>query len=460
MPPVRPHLREARATLALAVPLALAQLAQMAMSFVDVVMIGRLGPAAMAGGVVGSSVFFSLAVLCFGTVAAVNPTVAQAVGAGDEEGIGRAARQGLWLATALGLPLFVLFGFAEPLLLAAGQAPGTAALAAGFLRAIRWGLLPNLWFTALRGLCEGIARPRPVLAVTLGAAVFNVGANYVLIYGKLGFPALGLVGSGTASALAMTGMALALGLYVHLARPTRHYRVLRDLRRPDPVALKALFRLGWPIGAAFGLEAGLFGAATLLVGRFGETALAAHQVAINAASITFMVPMGIGLATTVRVGQAAGRGDPAGAARAGYAGIALSVAFMTGTALFFWLRPEWVVWVYTGRDRAAPEVMALAAALLGVAAAFQLFDGTQVSASGALRGLKDTRGPMVISGVAYWGVGMGLALALGFGQGWGAVGVWWGLTAGLATAAVLLVARFRHRVRVGALAAELPAPAA
>ena len=230
--------------------------------------------------------------------------------------------------------------------------------------------------------------------------MFNAGANYVLMFGKLGFPALGLVGTGWASALSMTGMALAMGLYVHRARATRAYRVLAHIRRPDPSTLRALFRLGWPIGAAFGLEAGLFAAATLLVGRFGETALAAHQVAINAASVTFMVPLGVGLAATVRVGQAAGRGDRAAAARAGWAGVALSVAFMAGAALLFWLRPAWVVWVYTGQNAVPPEVMELAAALLGVAAAFQLLDGTQVSAAGALRGLKDTRGPMVIAGAA------------------------------------------------------------
>jgi MATE family multidrug resistance protein len=460
MTPIRALAREARPTVALAAPLAAAQLAQMAMSFVDVVMIGRLGPSAMAGAVLGSSAFFSLTLICIGTVSAVNPTVSQAVGAGDEVGVGRATRQGLWLAALLTLPLFALFQFAEPLLLATGQTPASAELAAAYLRAIRWGILGTLGFTALRGLCEGISHPRPVLYATVGAALSNAFFNWVLIFGNLGMPAMGVVGAGYASAAAMGVMLLSLALYAHFAHATRRFGVIARLGRPDGAALRALFRLGWPIGAAFGLEAGLFATATLLIGRFGEVALAAHQVALNAASVTFMVPMGIALAASVRVGHAAGRGDAAGAARAGWAAVALAVAFMSVAALLFWLRPAWVVWVYTG-SAATPEVVRLAGVLLGIAAAFQLFDGAQVTLAGALRGLKDTRGPMVISGFAYWVVGMGTAVALGFGLDGGARGVWWGLTLGLVAAALLLAARFRNRSRAPArLAGVEPAAAA
>jgi len=443
MSAARALLREVRPTIALAAPLALAQLAQMTMSFVDVVMIGRLGPGAMAGTVLGSSIFFALAIICLGVVSAVNPTVANAVGAGDEPAASRATRQGLWLAAALGVLLFVLFQFAEPALLATGQTASSAALAADYLQAIRWGIVPHLCFVALRGLCEGISRPRAVLAATAAAALANAGLNWVLIFGNLGAPALGVVGAGYASAIAMATMALSLGLYVHFAPATRRFAVFQP-RRPDPAALKSLFRLGWPIGIAFGLEAGLFAAATLLIGRFGEVALASHQVAINAASVTFMVPMGIGLAASVRVGHAAGRGDRTGAALAGWAAVALATAFMACAALLFWLRPEWVVWIYTGHA-ATPEVVRMAGLLLGVAAAFQIFDGVQVSLAGALRGLKDTRGPMVISAIAYWLIGMGTAVALGFALDGGALGIWWGLTAGLAAAALMLAFRFQRR---------------
>ncbi len=442
--------REARATLALAVPLALTQLVQMAMGFVDVVMIGRLGPEALAAGVVGTSVFFSALLAAMGVVMAVNPTVAQAVGAGDEAGAGRAVRQGLWLATLLGLPLMVLLAQSERLLLLAHQEPATAALAASYVGAVLWGTVPNLWYTALRGFAEGIARPRPVLVVTVAAALLNAFGNWVLMYGKLGVPALGLAGCGWSSAIVMTALFGGMALVTRYGPGFRRYAVWATLRRPDPEALRALFKLGWPIGVTFGLESGLFLAATLLVGLVGTAALAAHQIALNAASVTFMIPVGIAMATTVRVGQAAGAGDRVGAARAGWAGVALGAAAMLIPALLFWLRPEWVVWVYTGSANggdAGVEVARAAAALLGVAAVFQLFDGVQVTAAGALRGLKDTRTPMVIGAVAYWGIGLTAAWGLGIAGGLGAEGVWWGLVLGLAVAAVGLTAWFRRRVR-------------
>lgn len=440
--------RDVRATLVLAAPLVGVQLAQMSMSFVDVVMVGRLGTEALAAAVLGSTVFFSLVLLCIGVVLAVQPTVAQATGAGDAATAARATRQGLWLGTIIGVPVVVALGFAEPVLLWTGQSPRTAALAAGYLAAIRWGVLPDLWFTALRGLCEGVARPRAILVVTLGAAAVNAGLNYVLMYGHFGVPALGLVGTGWASAMTLALMFAALGLYVHRG-PLADYRIFRDLRRPDPGTLRALFALGWPIGISLGLEGGLFTAATLLVGRLGDVALAAHQVALNAASVAFMIPLGIGMAGSVRVGQAVGAGDAAGAARAGWTAIALGAGFMSLSALLFWLSPGTVVWIYAGASP-DPDVAALAVTLLGIAAVFQLFDGTQAAAGGALRGLKDTRAPMLIGAVSYWGVGLASGAALSLGLGWGAPGLWWGLTFGLAVASVLLVARFRHRVRQAA----------
>ena len=442
-----PLLRDVRPTLALAVPLVLVQLSQMSMSFVDVVMVGRLGTEALAAIVLGSTVYFTLALVCVGVLVAVQPTVAQAVGAGDEAAAGRGARQGLWLATLLGVPFTVGLGVMEDVFLWTGQAPDTAALAGDYVAAIRWGFVPNLWFTALRGLCEGDARPRPVLAVTLVGTAFNAGLNYVLMFGAWGAPALGLVGTGWSSAVTVTVMFAALAVYVRRG-PLSRFRVFAGLRRPDPAALAALFRLGWPIGVGFGLEAGLFTAATLVVGRLPghEVALAAHQIALNAASVTFMVPLGIGMAGGIRVGQATGAGDPAGAARAGWTAAGLGAVFMTASALVFWLRPGWVIRLYAG-PAPEPEVAALAAALLGIAAVFQLFDGVQAAVAGALRGLKDTRVPMLVAAVAYWGVGLTVGGALGLGLGAGARGLWWGLTLGLAVAAVGLSWRFRVQTR-------------
>lgn len=449
-----PLRRETRATLALAGPIVVAQLAQMATSFVDVIMIGRLGTAAMAAGVLGATVFFTLSLVCVGVLMAVNPSVAQAVGRGDPEEASRATRQGLWLALLLGVPLTVALGWAEPALKALGQAPDTAALAGDYIGAIRWGLVPNLGFAALRGLVEGVSRPRPVLVVALIAVVVNAVANYALMFGAWGFPAMGLEGTGWSSALVFSVMFVLLAAVVRGQRPYRDFRVFAGLRRPDGPTLKTLFKLGWPIGVSFGLEAGLFTTATLMIGALGETALAAHQVAINAASVTFMVPLGIGMAATVRVGQHVGAGSVPAAARAGWVAVALGALFMTGTALLFWLKPDWVVWVYTGTTEGMDGVPQAAAGLLAIAAVFQLFDGVQVTAGGALRGLKDTRFPMIIGAVAYWGIGASTAAVLGLGLGGGAPGVWWGLTLGLAAASVLLSARFRSRTRAGAAALQ------
>ena len=446
----RPLGAEVRATLALAVPIVLAQLAQMSMGFVDVAMVGRLGTEALAAIVLGSTTYFTASLVGVGVLVAVQPLVAQAVGAGETDRAGRAARQGLWLGLILGVPATVALGFAEPALLALGQAPDTAALAADYVDAIRWGFVPNLWFTALRALSEGDGRPAPVLAVTLVGVAFNVGLNYVLMFGALGAPALGVVGTGWSSTVTITVMCAVLAVYARRG-PLARFRVFADLRRPDPAALGELFRLGWPIGVGFGLEAGLFTAATLLVGRLADPvlALAAHQIALNAASVAFMVPLGIGMAGGIRVGQAAGAGDLAGAARAGWTATALGAAFMACSALVFWLAPQAVVWIYAG-SAPDPAVAALAATLLGIAAVFQLFDGVQASVAGALRGLKDTRVPMLIAAVAYWGVGLSVGAGLGLGAGWGAPGLWWGLTIGLAVASVLMSLRFRALTRPAA----------
>ncbi len=429
-----------RATLVLALPLVATQLTQMSMSFVDVVMVGRLGTAAMAAAVVGSTVYMTLMMVCLGVVVAVQPLVAQATGAGDAGAASRATRQGLWLGLLLGAPAVVLLGYMEPVLRATGQAPETARLAGAYLAAIRWGFVPNLWFTALRGLSEGVGRPRPILAVTLVGVALNVGLNAVLIHGLWGAPALGMVGTGWASAMAIAGMTVLLAAYVFWG-PLRSYRVFRGLGRPDPAALRELFRLGWPIGVTFALEGGIFTAATLMVGRMGTVQLAAHQIALNAASVAFMVPLGIGMAGAVRVGQAAGAGDSAGAARAGWSAIGLGGLSMALSAALFWLAPGAIVWIYAGASP-DPEMARRAVALLGIAAVFQLFDGTQAAAAGALRGLKDTRVPMLIGAVSYWGLGLGLGAYLLFGRGLGAPGMWWGLTLGLAAAAVLLTTRF------------------
>ena len=437
---------ELRLLLALAGPLILAQLAGTSMGFVDTLMVGRLGDVALAGIALGNTLYFFVLLLLTGVVLAVGPTVSQAHGAGDEEGVARAARQGLWLAlggTLLALPLF---WNAEALLRLMGQPAETAALAGAYIRAVSWGFLPALGLTALRGLLEGLSNPRPIMFIALAGVGLNVAANDVLMFGRLGFPALGLIGTGYATTFVSWLMFALAGLYVHIT--LGGYRIFSRLRTPDPRTLRELFTVGWPIGLTLGFEVGLFSVTALLMGLLGATELAAHQIALQTASLTFMVPLGLSIALSVRVGQAAGRGDAAGVRRAGGVGIGLSGAFMVLTALAFWTLPRAIVGLYIDvRDPANATLVALAVTYLGVAAMFQVFDGLQVSASGALRGLKDTRTPMLISLFSYWGVGLGVGVWLAFGLGWGGRGLWLGLVAGLGAAALLLILRFVRNVR-------------
>ena len=440
--------REIPPTLRLAGPVVAAQLGQMSMGFVDTVMVGRLGPEALAGVALGNTVFFTLLVLCTGTVQAVGPMVSQAFGGEQPDAIGRNTRQGLWLGVALTVPVLAFLWNVEGVLRLLGQPESAVEGASGYLRAIMWAFLPACWFTALRSFVEGVGRPLPVTIITLVGLCINAAANYVLMFGKLGLPALGLTGTGWASTVVFWSMLAMLAALVLWASPFRQYRVFRRLGVPDLDTLRELVDVGWPMGISRGIEAGLFMTTALLVGTLGSTALAAHQVAIQCAAFTFMVPLGVGIAGLVRVGHAAGRGDPGGVRRAGYAAMSVATAFMMVSAVAFWTFPEFIVGLYV--DTAEPVnagVVALAVQLLGIAAVFQVFDGAQIAAAEALRGLKDTRGPMYIGLISYWGVGLGSGTLLGLHLGYGAQGLWWGLVLGLVAASIWLTYRFHRQTR-------------
>jgi MATE family multidrug resistance protein len=314
------------------------------------------------------------------------------------------------------------------------------------LRAISWGLLPGLWLVALRGLLEGVSQTRPILIIILFGVGLNVFANHTLMFGNFGFPALGLVGTGFASAFVYWVVFALAALYVQ----SRHgaLGILSKWRLPDLGAMRELVTVGWPISLTLAFESGLFSISTLLMGLLGASALAAHQIALQNAALAFMVPLGLSIATAVRVGQARGRGDIAAARLSGLVGIGLGVLFMSVTALLFALMPERIAALYIDpADPANTEVFAGAVSFLRLAALFQLFDGLQVSALGALRGLKDTRVPMLIAFFSYWIVGLGSGVGLAFGLGLGGRGLWLGLVVGLATASVLLAGRFLQRTR-------------
>lgn len=439
---------EVRELVLLAGPVVAAQLGQISMGFIDTVMVGRLGSAQLAAVALGNTTFFFTLILCMGMVVAVGPMVSQAFGAGEHDPIGRSVRQGLWLGVALFIPGFLILYNIAPFLRWIGQEEETLVLAQAYLRAIVWGFLPFLWFAALRSFVEAISRPWPVTFITFAGVALNIGANYVLMYGKLGFPALGVVGTGWASTIVFWFIFLLLALYVQAVPRFNSYHVFSRLGKPDPQYFRELFRIGWPIGVSYGIEAGLFMVTALMIGTLGAVPLAAHQVAIQCAAFTFMVPLGIGIATSVRVGQAVGRRDPEGARWAGYLGIMLSAAFMLGMATLFWTIPRSIISLYLDLSNPAnADVVALAVTLLGIAAFFQLFDGVQVAAAGALRGLKDTRVPMILAFFSYWILGLSIGYTLGFQSGWGSVGLWWGLVVGLAAAACLLTLRFHRHVQ-------------
>ena len=447
--PLAPWLRELRATAALAGPIVATQLGEIAIHVTDVLMLARVDTAALAAGTLGADVFIFFLLFAIGVVQAVQPLTAQAEGAGDPDGVRRTVRQGLWMAFAVTLPLIALLSLTPWLLALFGQDPGTAGAASGYMAAARWGLPGAAAFMVLRSLVSALSRPGLALLVMWGGVGVNVLLNRVFIFGALGVPAYGVTGAGIASALVNTGMALALLAVVLRVPRLRAYRILDRLLAPDWARFAAIARMGFPIAATLLCEVGIFTAATLMMGTLGQVPLAAHGIAIQVAATTFMVPLGIGLAATVRVGLAQGARDPQGVRRAGWTAFALAGAVMAGASVLLLSAPDVLIGLF--RDPADPAnapVVEVARMLLLVAAGFQLVDGAQVVGQNVLRGLSDVRVPFAIALTGYWGVGILAAWALAFPLGLGPVGVWLGLAAGLAAVAGLLPARFHRRERL------------
>lgn len=434
---------ESRRVSLLSIPIVATQLGQISNGFVDVIMVGRLGSPELAGVALGNATYFLFALIGIGILLAVGPMVSQAYGAGKHDPIGRTTRQALWLATLLSLPILLIMWNAKLPWNLMQQDAATMAYAEGYLQAAMWGFLPFMWFNALRNFVEAIARPLPITIIIVMGILLNIGANYGLMFGNFGLPRLGLTGTGWATCIVHWFMFTCIALYVAFKDPYRSYGVLRKLRTPDFGYFHELLRVGLPIGGSIGLEVTLFSATAFLIGTYGAVPIAAHQIAIQCAAISYMVPLGIGLATSVRVGQNIGGKDFSAAATSGYAGMALSLIFMSCTALLFLLAPNFIVSIYMDtNDPTNTATVLQVVSLLGIAALFQLFDGLQATALGALRGLKDTRIPMVLGFIAYWVIGMPTGLGLGFGLGMGPEGFWWGLVIGLLAASIMFTHRF------------------
>ncbi len=442
---------EAMATLRLALPLIAGQLAAVGMGAVDAVLAGHYSADVLGAVAVGVSLWSLAVVTAIGLMMALPPSVAQLVGAGRRAEIGPLFRQALWLALGMGLLLFAAVHWLAPLVVRALHVdPRLWPQVTAFLHAVSFGAPAIACYFALRGVSEGMGHTRPTMYFGLLGLVLLAPLDYVLMYGKLGLPALGAQGSGMATALILWAE---LGGFVLYMRRARIYDGLHLFQRPEPPdlrALGALLRLGLPMAFSLLMEAGLFVAAALAIGRLGADVVASHQIALNVASVTFMLPLGLAMAITVRVGFAVGRDDTRGVRYAGYSGIALTLltqSFSTALMLGF---PHAIAALYTGNT----QVIRLAAQLLVLAGIFQFSDGIQVASAGALRGLKDTRVPMFITAFAYWVVGFPLGLYLGFAQHLGARGVWMGLIAGLSMAALLLFARFVRSARAPSLVTD------
>ncbi len=428
---------EARATALLALPSIGAQLAAMSQNTAQVVLAGHLDAGVLGAVSVGEAVWVFGFVAAIGLANALPPLVAQLDGAGRRAEVGALFRQALFLAAASGCALAAATGLGGPALLRAlSLDPALTAGATRFLRALCAGAPALTLFLACRGLSDGLAKPRAGLAAALGGLAVVAPLGWALAYGRLGLPRWGAAGFGMATACA-TWCELA-GMAAWLRWSGRCRGLGGGGASPDWRAIAGLLRLGLPMAVSVLLEASLFSVSALAIARFGPVPSAGHQVALAAAALAFMVPLGLSTAVTVRVGQAAGRQDRAAVRRAGLAGLGLTVAFECVTCALFTLAPGPVVRLFT----ADAAVAAAAAPLLRLAGVFQLSDGVQVVASGALRGVKDVLVPVAITATAYWAVGMTAALLLAFTAGWQAVGMWTGLIAGLTTAAVLLTARF------------------
>ena len=448
---LRPWREEATATLSLAWPLILANLTMALIQATDVLLMGRLGARPLAASALGLNLNFAFSLICLGLVTASSPMIATALGrrSTSVREVRRTFRQSLWLIATVTPPIWLILWNAEPIIISLGQDRGLAQGAETFLHGYMWSMLPFLLFQAMRNFVSALERPGWVLGISLAGILLNALLSWSLIFGHFGLPALGLFGGGLASSIVWVLLVLALATVIMTDRQFRRFHLFGRWWRPDWPRYRRLWALGLPIGLAMGFEGGVFSAAAYLMGLISADAVAAHAIALQIASLSFMVPWGMSQAATVRVGLALGRRDRAGIARAGWSAWAMGTGFMALMALVIWLFPRELITLFLDDDAANANVVALGVAFLGVAAIFQIVDGAQVVGAGILRGLHDTRVPMIFTFVGYWLIGIGVGAWLAFRGGWGGVGIWTGLALGLAIVAVLMLARWIRRERLG-----------
>jgi multidrug resistance protein, MATE family len=445
---------EFRATLALAWPLILTNVTMVLINATDVLLLARLGPDALAASALGSGLVIACLLIGIGIVTAAAPLMAAEVGrkAHSVRDVRRTFRQAMWAATAVCVPLWLLLWFAGPILSWAGQPPKLASDAGLFIRAFQWQIWPMLGIVVVRSFMATLEQPRWAMIAGVVAVLVNAILNYGLIFGHFGLPKLGLWGAGIGSSITGLFQFLFLAAVIMLHPRFRRYHLFGRWWRADWQRFGTIWRLGLPIGLHLGFEAMVFAAAVFLMGYISTASVAAHAIAIQIASMTFMVPMGIGQAATVRVGLGYGRGDAGAIRRAGWTAYALGVGFMTVMALLIWIMPATLAGIFLETQHAGnAEVLRLSVSFLLVAAVFQIVDGAQVVGTGMLRGLQDTTWPMFFAAFGYWVVGIGAGAWLAFSRNWDGVGIWVGLAIGLGIVAALVLARWIMRERLGLL---------
>ncbi|WP_434574149.1 MATE family efflux transporter [Pseudomonas sp. Z3-8] len=438
--------------LALALPIMVAQLATTAMGFVDAVMAGRVGPRDLAAVALGNSIWVPVFLLMTGTLLATTPKVAQRFGAGTFEQIGPLVRQALWLALMVGLVATVTLLNAEPVLQALKVDPELTALCMDYLRGIAMGLPAAALCHVLRCFSDGLGRTRPSMVLGLCGLALNIPLNYIFVYGHLGVPPMGGAGCGWATAVVMWFMAFGMAGWARWAPAYQSSRLFSRFDWPQWTVIKRLLRIGLPIGIAIFAETSIFAVIALLIGSLGATVVAGHQIALNYSSLVFMIPYSLGMAVTVRVGQALGRRQPRQARFAAGVGVgtAMVIACLSASLTFWWREP--IAAIYTTN----PRVIEVASMLIVYAALYQFSEAVQVTAAGALRGYQDTRATMLLTLLAYWGIGLPVGYALGLtdllGAASGPSGLWQGLIVGLSCAALMLSIRLafsaHRRIRI------------
>lgn len=442
----QPAFKELWIILRLAGPLIASQLAHMLMVFTDTVMMGKIGPQALAGGGLGAATYSFVSFFCVGVMAAVGTLVSIRHGAGDHQGATRLTQAGLWLAWGMALVAALVLWNLEPVLLRFGQDEANVHMAAQFLTTLPLALPGLLSFMALRGFTSALGRATPVMVISLIGAAANYALNYALIHNWFGLPNLGLMGIGLVTAIVTNCMALALALYIRWNAAYAAWPIHKGLRRPSRSHLAELWRLGLPIGGTYAVEVGLFTFAAFCMGAMGSTQMAAHQIAMQSVSMAFMIPVGISYAVTMRIGHHYGAGNAQLVRTAGRVGIGFGGAVMLSFGLLFWLAPHWIIGLFLDIDDPQfAEIVVLAVKLLAIAAWFELFDGVQSIAMGAIRGLKDAKTTFLIGLGCYWLISAPAAWLLGFSAQMGASGVWWGLALGLLCAAVALTSAFEYK---------------